>query len=135
MEVELPPPASTCATCSRPRLLLAELRFRLLGDLYSDSHEGAGLEQCEACRTVYVRCWHEVYDEIWRYYSPISSEERRALVDAFRSEPAEAERLVWRLIRDRPALQKHPGGDSVSWVPKPAIVGGPSYYVGGPDRE
>lgn len=130
MEIELPPPAATCLTCSRPRLPLAELRLKAVGELYTNSHEGAGLEQCEECQTTYVRCWHEVYDEIWRYYSPISSEERRTLVQAFQADPARGESLVWRIIRDRPALQKHPGGDSVYWTPKPTVVGGPSYDAG-----
>lgn len=126
---DIPPPAADCRVCSRASIPLDELRLVEMESLYLDSHEGAGLERCELCGANYVRAWLEVYDDIWRYYSPVSEEEARAVAEACRERPDGGERLVWRTVRERPALQRPPAGKGVTWVPRPTIVGGPSYEV------
>lgn len=126
-EFEIPNPAAGCRICSREWIPLDELRLVEVASLYLDSHEGAGLERCEICGAIYLRAWHEVYDDTWRYYSPVSEEEAQAVVEAFREGRDERERTVWRMVKERPALQKPPGGRGVAWIRKPTIVGGPSY--------
>jgi hypothetical protein len=70
-----------------------------------------------------------VDDDTWRFYSPVLEEEARAVVEAFGEGRDEGERMVWRVVKERPALQKPPGGRGVAWVRRPTIMGGPSYDV------
>lgn len=126
---DLPSPAAGCRVCSREWIPLEELRLVEVESVYLDSHEGAGLERCELCGGIYLRAWHEVYDDIWRYYSPVSEEEGRALAGAFRERRDEAERMVWRTVKERPALQRPPGGRGVAWMRRPMLVSGPSHDV------
>ena len=127
--LEIPSPAAECRVCSRDWIPLDELRLVEVASLYLDSHEGAGLERCEVCGMIYLRAWHEVYDDTWRYYSPVSEGEAQAVVEAFGEGRDEGERTVWRMVKERPALQKPPGGRGVAWIRRPTIMGGPSYDV------
>lgn len=127
--VEIPPPAAGCSVCSREWIPLDDLRLVEVASLYVDSHEGAGLERCEVCGAIYLRAWNEVYDDTWRYYSPVSEEEAQAVVEAFREGRDEGEQTVWRMVKERPALQKPPGGRGVAWIRRPTILGGSSYDV------
>lgn len=127
--VEIPPPAAECPVCSREWIALDELSLVEVASLYLDSHEGAGLERCEVCGAIYLRAWNEVYDDTWRYYSPVSEEEAQAVVEAFREGRDEGEQTVWRMVKERPALQKPPGGRGVAWIRRPTILGGSSYDV------
>jgi hypothetical protein len=126
---EIPPPAADSVVCSREWIALDDLRLVEVTSFYSDSHEGAGLEQCEICGAIYLRAWHEVYDDTWRYYSPVSEEEAQAVTETFSAARNEGERTVWRMVKERPALQKPPGGRGVAWIRRPTILGGPSYDV------
>lgn len=126
---DIPSPAAGCRVCSREWIPLDELRLVEMESLYLDSHEGAGLERCEVCGAIYLRAWLEVYDDTWRYLSPVSEEEARSVIEAFGERRDEGERMVWRMVKERPALQGPPGGKGVAWIRRPAIVGGPSYEV------
>ena len=126
---DIPSPAAECRVCSRAWISLDDLRLVEVASLYVDSHEGAGLERCEVCGAIYLRAWNEVFDDTWRYYSPVSEEEAQAVVEAFRERRDEGERTVWRMVKERPALQKPPSGRGVAWIRRPAIMGGPSYDV------
>jgi hypothetical protein len=127
--VEIPFPAAKCQVCSRDWIPVDELHLVEVASLYLDSHEGVGLERCEVCGAIYLQAWHEVYDDTWRYYSPVSEGEARAVVEAFSEGRDEGERMVWRVVKERPVLQKPPGGRGVAWVRRPTIMGGPSYDV------
>lgn len=60
---------------------------------------------------------------------PADLSEAQAVVEAFREGRDEGERAVWWMVKERPALQKPPGGRGVAWIRRPTILGGPSYDV------
>lgn len=95
---------------------------------YSDSHEGVALHKCRACGRLFVRYWVEVYEDIHRYYVPISERE----ADYFRGDRAsqlpenDVRSAAIKLISSRQHLRQFPGGKMASWFDGMPPLTGPS---------
>ncbi len=107
-----------CHLCGDQVDYVAVKVLELVNGVYSDSHDGVALCKCRDCGRLFVRYWVEVFDDIHRYYVPVSESE----ADYFRGDPAsslpenDVQKAAKNLISSRRHLQQSPGSKTAFWM-------------------
>lgn len=116
----------SCPACGEDAKSVAVTSLEWVKEIYGDPHEGVAVARCGECGRLFVRFWVEVYEDIHRYYVPVSEPEAADIQAGGLDENAVREKAV-KLLSARRHLKQLPGSKTASWWQAGPPVIGPSW--------